>query len=56
MSKKIMAAIMYDFDHTLSPRDMQEYSFIPSVNMTPAQFWDLCDKTSQKNQMDSILS
>ncbi len=56
MNRKIMAAIMYDFDHTLSPRDMQEYSFIPLVNMTPKEFWELCDKNSHKNQMDSILS
>ena len=33
MSKPIIA-IMYDFDKTLSPRDMQEYAFIPGIGMT----------------------
>ena len=30
MEKMPILALMYDFDHTLSPRDMQEYAFIPS--------------------------
>ena len=31
MEKTPILAIMYDFDHTLSPRDMQEYGFIPDL-------------------------
>ena len=31
--KKTVAAFMYDFDNTLSTKDMQEYAFIPSINM-----------------------
>lgn len=32
-------ALIYDFDGTLSPGNMQEYSFIEELNMTSAQFW-----------------
>lgn len=33
-------ALMYDFDNTLCTKDMQEYSFIPKVNMRPEDFWN----------------
>ena len=35
-------AIMYDFDKTLSTTDMQNYSFIPALNMTPEEFQGYC--------------
>ncbi len=54
--KKPIVAIMYDFDKTLSPRDMQEYSFIPSLKMEPAEFWAKCEVASKQHQMDSISS
>ncbi|MEA4895859.1 MAG: HAD family hydrolase [Oscillospiraceae bacterium] len=47
---------MYDFDKTLSPRDMQEYAFIPSIKMTPEAFWAECDKMMRENRMDQILA
>ena len=37
--KKPIIAIMYDFDKTLCTRDMQEYTFIPSIGMKPSDFW-----------------
>lgn len=49
-------AIMYDFDKTLCTKDMQEYGFIPSVGLSPADFWGKCDKLSKKEHMDKILS
>lgn len=52
--KKPIVAIMYDFDKTLSPRDMQEYSFIPSLQMEAGEFWNKCEEMSKKHQMDSI--
>ena len=39
MEKRPILAIMYDFDHTLSPRDMQEYGFIPDLGMEADAFW-----------------
>ena len=32
-------ALLYDFDKTLCTKDMQEYSFIPKVNMSAENFW-----------------
>lgn len=53
---KPILALMYDFDHTLSPRDMQEYAFIPELGMEAGAFWDLCQEAAAKHQMDSILA
>lgn len=54
--KKPIIAIMYDFDKTLCTRDMQEYTFIPSVGMQPNEFWAYAGKISEKEGMDSILA
>lgn len=54
MKKKI--AIMYDFDGTLAPINMQEYSFIPELNMKPSEFWSQCFDLAQKFNMDTNLS
>lgn len=56
MSERPILALMYDFDKTLSPRDMQEYAFIPSIKMTPSDFWAECGRTMSENNMDQILA
>ncbi|MDD3924362.1 MAG: HAD family hydrolase, partial [Erysipelotrichaceae bacterium] len=56
MPKRPLVALMYDFDKTLSPRDMQEYSFIPALNMEASDFWDKCAVLTKKHNMDQILS
>lgn len=56
MSDMPIFAIMYDFDHTLSPKDMQEYAFIPGIGMTPADFWAECNDMAKRNRMDQILA
>ena len=55
MSKPIVA-IMYDFDKTLCTRDMQEYTFIPSVGMQPHEFWNHTAEVAAAETMDSILT
>jgi len=55
MSKPIVALI-YDFDKTLSPKDMQEYTFLPDMKIEPADFWGACAEFTQKNHMDGILT
>ncbi|MCM1289532.1 MAG: haloacid dehalogenase-like hydrolase [Corallococcus sp.] len=54
--KKPIVAIIYDFDNTLSTKDMQEFTFIPSLGITPDEFWNMCDETSHKYEMDHILA
>jgi len=49
-------ALLYDFDKTLSPRDMQEYAFIPEIGMEPGEFWDKCNSLMRANSMDAILA
>ena len=56
MAKKTVVAIMYDFDKTLCTTDMQDYSFIPSVNMTPPEFWAATGEFGDKNQVEKILA
>ena len=51
-----IAALIYDFDKTLSPKDMQEYGYLPGIGMEPDPFWELCAKFQQENQTDNVLT
>ena len=55
-SRKPIIAIMYDFDKTLCTKDMQEYTFIPSLDLSAEKFWEETDKLAKKEGMDSILT
>ena len=52
---KPIAALIYDFDGTLSPGNMQEFSFIKALNMTADAFWNKCGKMAQDNDANNIL-
>ncbi len=56
MQKNGIVAIMYDFDKTLSTTDMQNYSFIPNLGMTPEEFWGETSKLTEKEGVERILS
>lgn len=56
MNKMPVVAIMYDFDRTLCTKDMQDYSFIPRLNMTEEEFWQYSNELGQREHMDSILA
>ncbi|MBI5920762.1 MAG: haloacid dehalogenase-like hydrolase [Betaproteobacteria bacterium] len=57
MPKKLIPmAISYDFDGTLAPGNMQEYDFIPALNMRSKQFWMAVDDLAKKHEMDQILA
>ncbi len=51
----LKTALIYDFDGTLARGNMQEVSFIPSIGMTPKQFWDSVYPETRKADGDGIL-
>jgi len=55
MKKKIPLALIYDFDGTLSPGNMQERNFIPAIGMNKKTFWEEVSAISKTNQADNIL-
>lgn len=56
MRKKPIVALLYDFDKTLCNEDMQNYAFIPDLNMTPSEFWSETEKFGEKENMERILA
>ena len=48
-------AICYDFDGTLSPRNMQEYDFLPQLNLSSKAFWKEVAKKARDYEADNIL-
>ncbi len=56
MNRKPIVAIMYDFDKTLSPKDMQEYGFISGLGMNSEDFWERSRMNMMNHHMDQILA
>lgn len=53
----VSAAIIYDFDGTLSPGSMQEHSFIPGLGYSDVQaFWSEVRVEAQRHDADPILT
>jgi len=52
---KPVVALIYDFDGTLSPGNMQEFSFIKALNMSAGEFWQKTNKMSSESDASSIL-
>ena len=48
-------AIVYDFDGTLAPGNLQENSFIPDIGMEPAEFWNEVNQLAKSQGADPIL-
>ncbi len=49
-------ALVYDFDGTLSPRPMQEYSFLPQLGLDPKEFWAECAKVAREHEADPLIT
>lgn len=54
--KPIKVAIAYDFDGTLSPGNMQEHVFMPTLDIEKDVFWREAKKLAKENDMDEILA
>ena len=51
-----IVAICYDFDKTLSPKDMQDFGLIPKLKCEVNEFWRESNEIAEKYGMDRILS
>ncbi len=55
--KNTKMALIYDFDRTLSPKDMQEFHYISKLGYKNVEdFWAQSNGNALSNNMDAILS
>jgi phosphoserine phosphatase len=48
-------ALVYDFDGTLSPQPMQEYTVLPKIGAKPAEFWAKVNREARETESDQML-
>ena len=56
MKRKPIVALIYDFDGTLSPGNMQEFGFIQAVGKTPEEFWEMSNRIATGQDASNILA
>ena len=56
MKKRPVVALIYDFDGTLSPGNMQEFGFIQAIGKSPQEFWQESDDIAFGQDASNILS
>ena len=57
MEKKApIVALIYDFDGTLSPGNMQEFGFIQAVDKKAEEFWEMSNEIAQGQDASNVLS
>ncbi|MDE5962895.1 MAG: haloacid dehalogenase-like hydrolase, partial [Alistipes sp.] len=49
-------ALIYDFDGTLAPGNMQEYDFIPAVGKSNKEFWNEANTLAEQQDADMVLT
>ena len=49
-------ALIYDFDGTLAPGNMQEYDFIPAVGKSNKEFWSEANSLAEEQDADGVLT
>ena len=53
---KNTVALIYDFDGTLSPRPMQEYTFLPQIGEDPVAFWAEVNAFAREHEADNLIT
>ena len=56
MKESITVALIYDFDGTLAPGNMQEYDFIPAVGKSNMEFWHEANTLAEEQDADQVLT
>ena len=56
MNQQPTVALVYDFDGTLAPGNMQEYDFIPAVGKSNKEFWSESNELAREQDADMILA
>lgn len=56
MRRKPIIGLIYDFDGTLSPGNMQEFGFIQAIGQTPEEFWDKSNGIAIGQDASDILA
>ena len=54
--KKPIVALIYDYDGTLSPGNMQEFGFIQAVGKTTEEFWRMSDSIAIGQDASNVLA
>ena len=52
---KLKIALIYDFDGTLSPLNMQEYDFLKSLHIEKDAFWAETNELVKKKNANNVL-
>ncbi len=56
MEQLVTAALIYDFDGTLAPGNMQEYDFIPAIGKSNKEFWHDSNELARIQDADMTLT
>ena len=56
MRRKPIIGLIYDFDGTLSPGNMQEFGFIQAIGQTPDEFWEKSNQIAVGQDASNILA
>ena len=55
-NSKNVIALIYDFDGTLSPQPMQEYTVLPEIGVEPSKFWADVGKETLETGGEDIIT